>query len=161
MKHIQRRQFSFRKTSIKVSLKIPSLQASSLSLCFKPASRCLLFSKTNSIEARKSGKTVRRLGTIIQSIFCAQSGAGNPLEFLEIVRWESVPRGSFARPWKLSSHPFSRPNWLPLGLRGKRMYVRTLCQWRYYQTKRGWPHSMSMGLCPLRARWSPAIIFWR
>ena len=42
----------------------------------------------------------------------------HPLEFLEIVRWESVPRVSFARTWKLSSHLFSRPDWLPLGLRG-------------------------------------------
>ena len=42
----------------------------------------------------------------------------HPLEFLEIARWESVPRGSFARTWKLSSCPFSRPDWLPLGLRG-------------------------------------------
>ena len=42
----------------------------------------------------------------------------HPLEFLEIARWESVPRGSFARTWKLSSRPFSRPDWLPLGLRG-------------------------------------------
>ena len=40
------------------------------------------------------------------------------LEFLEIVRWESVPRGSFARTWKLSSRLFSRPDWLPLVLRG-------------------------------------------
>ena len=36
----------------------------------------------------------------------------HPLEFLEIVR------GAFARTWKLSSHLFSRPDWLPLGLRG-------------------------------------------
>ena len=36
----------------------------------------------------------------------------HPLEFLEIVR------GSFARTWKLSSHLFSRPDRLPLGLRG-------------------------------------------
>ena len=42
----------------------------------------------------------------------------HPLEFLEIVRWESVPRGSFARIWKLSSHLFFRPDWLSLGLRG-------------------------------------------
>ena len=40
------------------------------------------------------------------------------LEFLEIVRWESVPRGSSTLTWKLSSHFFSRPNWLPLGLKG-------------------------------------------
>ena len=42
----------------------------------------------------------------------------HPLEVLEIVRWESVPRGSFARTWKLSSRPLSRPDWLPLGLLG-------------------------------------------
>ena len=41
-----------------------------------------------------------------------------PLEFLEIVGWESVPRDSFAPTWKRSSHLFSRPDWLPLGLRG-------------------------------------------
>ena len=70
---------------------------------------------------KNSGGTVRRLGTIIQSIFCSQSGSGidrHLLESLEIVRWESVPRGSFARTWKLSSCLFSRPDWLPLGLRG-------------------------------------------
>ena len=42
----------------------------------------------------------------------------HPLEFLEIAQWESVPRGSFTRTWKHSSRPFSRPDWLPLGLRG-------------------------------------------
>ena len=42
----------------------------------------------------------------------------HPLEFLEMVRWESVPRGSSALTWKLSSRLFSRPDWLPLGLRG-------------------------------------------
>ena len=41
-----------------------------------------------------------------------------PLEFLEIVGWESVPRDSFAPTWKRSFHLFSRPDWLPLGLRG-------------------------------------------
>ena len=30
---------------------------------------------------KNSGETVRRLGTIIQSIFCAQSGTGIPLNF--------------------------------------------------------------------------------
>ena len=53
VKHIQKQQFSFTKTSIKVSLKIQSLQASSLSLCFKPASRCLLFSKMNSRQENR------------------------------------------------------------------------------------------------------------
>ena len=39
---------------IKVSLKILSLQAYSLSLCFKPASQCLLFSKMNSRNENRS-----------------------------------------------------------------------------------------------------------
>ena len=34
-------------------------------------------------------------------------------------------------------------------------YVRTLGKKRDNQTKRGWPYSMSMGLCPTRG--SPAI----
>ena len=49
VKHIQRQQFSFTKTSIKVSLKILVY-----CLCFKPASRCLLFSKVNSRHENRS-----------------------------------------------------------------------------------------------------------
>ena len=52
LQHIQRQQYSFRKTSIKVSLKFLSLQASSLSLRFQPASPCLLFSKMNSRQEK-------------------------------------------------------------------------------------------------------------
>ena len=46
VKYLQRKQFSFMKTNIKVSLKILSLGVK----LFKPASRreCLLFSKVNS-----------------------------------------------------------------------------------------------------------------
>ena len=40
--------------------------------------------------------------------------------FLEMLRWESVPRGFSARALKLSSRLFSRPDWPPLGLRGWR-----------------------------------------
>ena len=40
------------------------------------------------------------------------------LDRLEMVRWESVPRGSSACAWKRSSRLFSRLDWLPLGLRG-------------------------------------------
>jgi len=60
---------------------------------------------------KNSWDAVRRLGTIIQSIFCAQSGASIGLT-------EYVPRGSSARAWKLSSRLFSQPDWLPLGLQG-------------------------------------------
>ena len=45
---------------------------------------------------------------------------------LEMVRWESVPRGSFARAWKLSSRLFTRPDWLPLGFRGKTRNAKTM-----------------------------------
>ena len=50
---------------------------------------------------KNSGDAVRRLGTIMQSIFCAQSGASIRLTVWE---WsgESVPRGFFRptdRPW--------------------------------------------------------------
>ena len=43
-----------------------------------------------------------------------------------------------------------------------RMYVRTLGQSRENQTKRGWPYSMSMGLCPTRAKraWAPHLYLW-
>ena len=37
----------------------------------------------------------------------------HPLKFLQIVRWDSVPWVSFTCTWKLSSRPFSRPDWLP------------------------------------------------
>ena len=40
------------------------------------------------------------------------------LDHLEMVRWESVPRGSSGHAWKLSSRVLTRPDWLPLGLRG-------------------------------------------
>ena len=51
----------------------------------------------------------------------------HPLEFLEIARWESVPRGSFTRTWKLSSRPFSRPDWL--GLRGWQYTIDSMVYW--------------------------------
>ena len=49
LKHLQRQQFSFTKTSIKVSLKILDY-----CLCFKSASRFLLFSKMNSRQENRS-----------------------------------------------------------------------------------------------------------
>ena len=54
MKYIQRQRFSFTQTNITVSLKILSLQAQTLSLCFKPASRLLHFSKINSRQENRS-----------------------------------------------------------------------------------------------------------
>ena len=56
-----------------------------------------------------------------------------PLEFLEIVRWESVPRGSSTRTWKLSSRLFSRADWLLLGLRGWVAIERTKKEICFYR----------------------------
>ena len=40
------------------------------------------------------------------------------IEFLEMVPWESVPRGSSTCAWKLVLCLFSWPDWLPMGLWG-------------------------------------------
>ena len=62
----------------------------------------------------------------------------HPLEFLEMVRWESVPRGSFALTWKLSSRLFSRPDWLPLGLRGcNYVWMEAFCTLFWRGCRRG------------------------
>ena len=78
--------------------------------------------RDNSRRVRNTRKEPRRncspIGHNNTKHFLCPISSLHPLEFLEIVRWESVPRGSFARTWKLSSRPFSRPDWLPLGLRG-------------------------------------------
>ena len=44
---------------------------------------------------KNSGETVRWLGTINTKHFLCPIRSQRPLEFLEIVWWESVPRGSF------------------------------------------------------------------
>ena len=67
---------------------------------------------------KNSGETVRRLGTIIQSIFCAQSGAGIRLNLWKWPGESRYPGALSALTRKLSSRLFSRPNLLPLGLRG-------------------------------------------
>ena len=69
-------------------------------------------------EPRGSQTAVRRLGTIIRSIFLCPIRSQHSLDRLEMVWWDSVFRGSSACAWKLSSRLFSRPEWLPLGLRG-------------------------------------------
>ena len=59
---------------------------------------------------KNSGETVRRLGTIIQSIFCAQSGAGIHLNFW---KWSGESRYPGALPPLLENfHPAFSPDWL-------------------------------------------------
>ena len=86
--------------------------------CMSPTSHDRDNSHRVRTHEKSSGETVCRLGTIIQRLFLCPIRRRHPLEFLEIIQWELVPRGSFARTWKLSSRLFSQPDWLPLGLRG-------------------------------------------
>ena len=67
---------------------------------------------------KNSGGNCSPIGRNITKHFLFPIRSRHLLEFLEIVWWESVPRGSFARTWKFSSCLFSQPDWLPLGLRG-------------------------------------------
>ena len=66
---------------------------------------------------KNSKETVRRLGTIIQSIFVPNQKPAFAWPF-ENGPVRVVPRGSSAHDWKLSTRLFSRPHRLPLGLRG-------------------------------------------
>ena len=73
---------------------------------------------------KNSGDAVRRLGTIMQSIFCAQSGAGICLNF-----WKYCIESRY--PGELSSRLFSRPDWLPPG--SPRMVEYQSCVSRWVQ----------------------------
>ena len=67
---------------------------------------------------KNSGETVVPIGHNNTKHFLSPIRSHHSLDRLEMVRWESVPRGFSACAWKLSSRLFSRPDWLPLGLRG-------------------------------------------
>ena len=102
-----------------------SIISSSFVWLGKLGERTALLWRDNSNSSRRvrtheknSGETVRLLGTMIQSIFLCPIRSQHSLDRLQMVRWESVPRCSSARDWKLSSRLFSRPDWLRLGLRG-------------------------------------------
>ena len=76
--------FSFRVDSILkwrvyIKLKVSWLRA--FLWCMSQTSRDRDNSRRVRTHEKNSGKTVRRLGTIIQSIFCVQSGAGIRLNF--------------------------------------------------------------------------------
>ena len=74
--------------------------------------------RDNSRRVRTQEKLFADIGHNNTKHFLCPLRSRHPFEFLEIARWELVPRGSFARTWKLSFRPFSRPDWLPLGLPG-------------------------------------------
>ena len=78
--------------------------------------------RVNSRRVRIHQKELRRccspIGHNNTKHFLCPIRSQHSLDRLEMVRWESVPRGFSACAWKLSWRLFSRPDWLPLGLRG-------------------------------------------
>ena len=71
---------------------------------------------------------------------------------LEMVCWESEPRDSSARAWKLSSRLFPRPDWLPLGLRVWRMcyLIQSLLQsamHSYYKLRQVFYYKLRQYMC--------------
>ena len=74
------------------------------------------------VNSRRVRKELRRccapIGHNNTNHFLCPIRSQHSLDRLEMVRWESVPRSSSACAWKLSSRVFSRPDWLPVGLRG-------------------------------------------
>ena len=90
--------FSFRVDSILkwrvyIKLKVSWLRA--FLWCMSQTSRDRDNSRRVRTHEKNSGETVRRLGTIIQSIFCAQSGAGIRLNFW---KWSGESRYPGALP---------------------------------------------------------------
>ena len=69
----------FGQTVFYIKLKVSWLRA--FLWCMSQTSRDRDNSRRVRTHEKNSGQTVRRLGTIIQSIFCAQSGAGIRLNF--------------------------------------------------------------------------------
>ena len=106
---------SILKCSVYIKLKDSWLRA--FLWCMSQTSRDRVNSRRVRTHEKNSGDAVRRLGTIIQSIFCAQLGASNRLT---VWKWfgESRYPGAFQPVLgKLLSRLFSRPDWPPLGLR--------------------------------------------
>ena len=115
--------FSFRVESILkwfrrvyIKLKVSWLRA--FLWCMSPTSRNRVNSRRVRIHEKNSGDAVRRLGTIIQSIFCAQSGAS--IRFT-VWKWSGESRYTGVFPPVLENfrRAFSPgPTDRPLGLRG-------------------------------------------
>ena len=89
--------FSFRVDSIlkwRVYIKLKISWQRAFLWCMSQTSRDRVYSRCVRTHEKNSGDAVRRLGTIIQSIFCAQSEASVPLT---VWKWSAESRypGSF------------------------------------------------------------------
>ena len=75
----------------------------SLYVCFF---LCVILKKSLIFTPKELRRNCSPIGHNNTKHFLCPIKSQHPLEFLEIVRWESVPRGSFARTWKLSFRLF-------------------------------------------------------
>ena len=94
--------FSFRVDSIlkwRVYIKLKVSWQRAFLWCMSQTSRDRVNSRRVRTHEKNSGDAVRLLGTLIQSISCAQSGANI---CLTVWKWSHA--------WKLSSRLFSRPD---------------------------------------------------
>ena len=80
---------------------------------------------------------------------------------LEMVRWESIPRGFSACAWKLSSLLFSRPDWPPWVSEDERLYTiygrLTRNTWLANVRKNVW----SKNLCMLPSQEEDIELLWK
>ena len=77
--------------------------------------RAFLWCMSQTSRDRDNSRRVRTREKNLGDVFLCPVRSLHPLESLEMVQ---SPRRSSALTWKLSSRLFSRPNWLPLDLRG-------------------------------------------
>ena len=106
---------SILKCSVYIKPKDSSLHA--FLWCMKQTSRDRVNSRRVRTHEWNSGDAVRQLSTIIQSIFCAQSGASIRLTVWKLSGESRYP-GAFPPVLENFCHAFSRPDWPPLDLRG-------------------------------------------
>ena len=90
--------------------------------------KCMKIVRTHE---KNSGETVRRLGTIIQSIFLCPIRSRHPLDFFGNSSARVGTQGLFRRYMKTFIPPFLLRDWLPLGLRG--WYGRRIGKKVYYK----------------------------
>ena len=93
--------------------------------------RAAVARKWPSCHEKNSGETIPGLGTIDTKHFLWPIRSQHLLDCLEMIRWESVPRGFSTWAWKLFSRLFSLPDWLPLGLQG---WGKAVCQYLWLVT---------------------------
>ena len=107
---------SILKLRVCIKLKVSWLPA--FLWCMSQKSRDRVSSRSCTNSRKELKRCCSPIGHNNTKHFLCPIRSQHSFDHLEMVWWESVPRGSSACAWKLSSHFFSQPDWPPLGLRG-------------------------------------------